>query len=167
MRHEQSYNLADLKDRLVQEAEPQEEKKVLKRDMSVLDSKGRVYATGKRKSSVARVWLKPGGHGHLFVNGQLGDGYFKRETLYTMINTPFQKTDRMGNYDIWCTVKGGGLSGQAGALRHGISKALQLFEPSLRSDLKAEGLLTRDARRVERKKPGLRGARRRPQYSKR
>jgi small subunit ribosomal protein S9 len=132
-----------------------------------LDSKGRVYATGKRKTSVARVWIKPGGHGRIMVNGVNFNDYFKRETLCFMINHPFQKANRSGLYDVTCTIKGGGLSGQAGALRHGISKALESCEPSLRSALKSEGFLTRDARRVERKKPGLRKARRKPQFSKR
>lgn len=160
----QSYSVSDLKNRIM-DADPSPA--TPKENTAVLDSKGRVYATGKRKTSVARVWLKPNGQGRILVNGSQESEYFKRETLCTTVTMPFQKTGRIGQYDVWCTVAGGGLSGQAGALRHGISKALQLFEPALRAPLKAEGLLTRDDRQVERKKPGLRKARRRPQFSKR
>jgi len=150
--------LKDLKDQLA--PEPQE-------DISVLDSKGRVYATGKRKTSIARVWIKPGGKGLFSINGRTKEDYFPRETLLSVLNTPFRNVNRINAYDVFCTVQGGGMSGQAGAIRHGISKALQLFEPSLRSSLKIAGLLTRDSRKVERKKPGLRKARRAPQFSKR
>jgi small subunit ribosomal protein S9 len=136
-------------------------------NQEILDSKGRIYATGKRKTSVARVWIKPGGQGRVLVNGRTQEEYFGRATLCQMIASPFQKAGRSGLYDVMCTVQGGGLSGQAGAVSHGVSKALQLYEPSLRAPLKAAGLLTRDSRRVERKKPGLRKARRRPQFSKR
>nr|WP_236865825.1 30S ribosomal protein S9 [Candidatus Hydrogenosomobacter endosymbioticus] len=125
-----------------------------------------MYATGKRKSAVARVWVKPG-RGSFMVNGKRDFEYFGREALRFHIHRPFQQTDREGKYDVWCTVRGSGLSGQAGAVRHGISVALQLLEPSLRPALKSVGLLTRDSRRVERKKYGLRGARRKPQFSKR
>lgn len=130
------------------------------------DSKGRVYATGKRKSSIARVWIGPG-KGNILVNDRRSSEYFGRETLQFSLERPFRHVDRQGRYDVLCYVKGGGLSGQASAVCHGISKALQLFDPELRPILKAEGLLTRDARRVERKKAGRRKARRSPQFSKR
>lgn len=130
------------------------------------DSQGRIYATGKRKTSVARVWIKPG-RGAVMVNQKPWEEYFTRESLRYTVSFPLRHANRSSQYDVWCTVEGGGLSGQAGAVRHGISKALQIYEPDLRSSLKSEGLLTRDARRVERKKPGLRKARRSPQFSKR
>lgn len=130
------------------------------------DKKGRVYATGKRKSAVARVWIKPG-KGNIVINGKPEVSYFGRSILRFLIAQPFVTADRMGQYDVWCTVSGSGSSGQAGAIRHGISKALQLFEPDLRSVLKSAGFLTRDSRRVERKKCGLHGARRGTQFSKR
>ena len=164
MQQTQSYSLLDLRDRMVTEG-AMESKPTENRDL--LDMKGRIYATGKRKTSVARVWLTPGGKGKFVVNNRSNEVYFQRETLCSMVLFPFHKVGRAGQYDVWCTVAGGGLSGQAGAVRHGISKALQLFEPALRPPLKAEGLLTRDSRRVERKKPGFRKARRRPQFSKR
>jgi len=151
-------HLQDLKDRLVPERQE---------NQSVVDAKGRIYATGKRKTSIARVWIKPSSKGHILLNGKPKEEYFQRETLQACVTTPLQHTSRLGHYDVWCTVVGGGLSGQAGAVRHGISKALQLYEPTLRSILKSAGLLTRDSRQVERKKPGLRKARRRPQFSKR
>jgi small subunit ribosomal protein S9 len=150
--------LKDLKDQLA--PEPQE-------NIDVVDSKGRIYATGKRKTSIARVWIKPGGKGLFSINGRTKEQYFPRETLLAVLNTPFRNVNRVNAYDVFCTVQGGGMSGQAGAIRHGISKALQLFEPSLRASLKMAGLLTRDSRKVERKKPGLRKARRAPQFSKR
>jgi small subunit ribosomal protein S9 len=131
-----------------------------------IDAQGRSYATGKRKDSVARVWLKPGS-GKLSVNGREFERYFARPTLRLIINQPFQVAERENQYDVVCTVKGGGLSGQAGAVRHGISKALTYYEPSLRPVLKQGGFLTRDARVVERKKYGKRKARRSFQFSKR
>jgi len=131
-----------------------------------VDAQGRAYATGKRKNAVARVWIKPG-HGKLLVNGREGAQYFARPVLQMLIGQPFQSVNRHGQYDVWCTVIGGGLSGQAGAVRHGISKALVNFEPELRSLLKQGGFLTRDSRVVERKKYGQAKARRRFQFSKR
>ena len=131
-----------------------------------LDRYGRAYATGKRKDAIARVWIKPGG-GEIKVNGRDVTQFFARATLRMVINQPFVATDRAGQYDVLCTVKGGGLSGQAGALRHGISRALTRFEPMLRSTLKTGGFLTRDPRVVERKKYGRRKARRSFQFSKR
>ena len=131
-----------------------------------IDDLGRSYATGKRKDAVARVWLKPG-PGKVVVNGKNFEAYFARPVLQMLIKQPFQAVEREGQYDVFCTVKGGGLSGQAGALKHGISKALTLFEPSLRGILKKAGYLTRDSRVVERKKYGRRKARRSFQFSKR
>lgn len=131
-----------------------------------LDKYGRAYATGKRKSSVSRVWIKPGS-GRVLVNGKDQETYFARAVLRMMIGQPFLVSDREGQYDVFCTVSGGGLSGQAGAVRHGISKALDAFEPDLHSVLKKAGFLTRDSRVVERKKYGRRKARRRFQFSKR
>lgn len=131
-----------------------------------VDALGRAYATGKRKNAVARVWIKPG-TGKITVNGRDGEVYFARPVLRMIINQPFEAVDRAGQYDVTCTVRGGGLSGQAGAVRHGISKALVLYEPDLHRRLKAGGFLTRDARVVERKKYGRRKARRSFQFSKR
>ncbi len=131
-----------------------------------LDAQGRAYATGKRKNSVARVWVKPGS-GKILVNGKDQEKYFARAVLRMIIGQPFSCTAREGQYDVWCTVSGGGLSGQAGALKHGISKALAVYEPDLRGVLKKGGFLTRDPRVVERKKYGRRKARRRFQFSKR
>ena len=131
-----------------------------------IDKQGRAYATGKRKNAVARVWIRPGA-GRVIVNGRSLDEYFTRPTWRLILSQPFQIAGRVDQYDVMCTVKGGGLSGQAGAVRHGISKALSLFEPALRSPLKKEGLLTRDPRVVERKKYGRRKARRSFQFSKR
>jgi small subunit ribosomal protein S9 len=130
------------------------------------DALGRSYATGKRKDAVARVWIKPG-NGKIDVNGRESPTYFARPVLRMIINQPFVAADRLGQFDVWCTVKGGGLSGQAGAVRHGISRALTYYEPGLRPLLKQQGFLTRDSRVVERKKYGKHKARRRPQYSKR
>ncbi|MEJ5230998.1 MAG: 30S ribosomal protein S9 [Geminicoccaceae bacterium] len=127
---------------------------------------GRAYATGRRKSAVARVWLKPG-TGRFLVNGREMSAYFARPTLQMIINQAFDVLDRRAQYDIFCTVKGGGLSGQAGAVRHGISRALVNFDPTLRPILKSNGFLTRDDRVVERKKYGKRKARRSFQFSKR
>jgi small subunit ribosomal protein S9 len=131
-----------------------------------IDDKGRSYATGKRKDAVARVWIKPG-PGKITVNGRELETYFARPVLRMLINQPFAVTEREGQYDVTCTVKGGGRSGQAGAVKHGISKALMFYEPDLRGALKKEGFLTRDSRVVERKKYGRRKARRSFQFSKR
>jgi small subunit ribosomal protein S9 len=131
-----------------------------------IDDLGRSYATGKRKNAIARVWIKPG-PGKITVNGRDMETYFARPVLRMVINQPFAVTDREGQYDVMCTVKGGGLSGQAGAVKHGISKALTYYEPGLRGSLKKEGFLTRDSRVVERKKYGRRKARRSFQFSKR
>lgn len=131
-----------------------------------IDAQGRSYGTGRRKESVARVWIKPG-NGKISVNGKEGKEYFARPVLQMLINQPFEAANREGQYDIFCTIAGGGLSGQAGALRHGLSRALISFEPDLRPTLKRGGFLTRDSREVERKKYGLRKARRAFQFSKR
>ena len=131
-----------------------------------IDKQGRAYATGKRKNAVARVWLKPGA-GRILVNGRELLVYFARPVLRMLINQPFGATGRANQYDVVCTVAGGGLSGQAGAVRHGISKALTYYEPGLRPVLKAGGFLTRDSRVVERKKYGRAKARRSFQFSKR
>ena len=131
-----------------------------------LDKQGRAYATGRRKDAVARVWLKPGS-GKIVINGREQDVYFARPTLRLIINQVFDVTDRKGQYDVEATVKGGGLSGQAGAVRHGISTALTRYEPALRVAVKREGFLTRDSRVVERKKYGRAKARRSFQFSKR
>ncbi|MCH6587581.1 MAG: 30S ribosomal protein S9 [Proteobacteria bacterium] len=130
------------------------------------DALGRSYATGKRKDAVARVWIKPG-PGKITVNGREFERYFVRPVLRMLIHQPFEAADRKDQFDVTCTVKGGGLSGQAGAVRHGISKALTLYEPGLRPVLKKGGFLTRDSRVVERKKYGKRKARRSFQFSKR
>jgi len=132
----------------------------------VRDELGRTYATGKRKDAVARVWIKPGS-GKVSVNGKDQDAYFARPVLRLILRQPMQIAGVEGQFDVVATVKGGGLTGQAGAVKHGISKALQLYEPSLRSALKAAGFLTRDSRVVERKKYGKRKARRSFQFSKR
>ena len=131
-----------------------------------LDQYGRAYATGRRKDAVARVWLKPG-TGKVTVNGRDQEVYFARPTLRLIINQPFAITEREGQYDIVATVRGGGLSGQAGAVKHGISQALAKYEPALRSTVKAAGFLTRDSRVVERKKYGKAKARKSFQFSKR
>ena len=131
-----------------------------------LDKFGRAYATGRRKDAIARVWLKPGS-GKITVNGRDQETYFARPTLRLVINQPFGITERAGQYDVVATVKGGGLSGQAGAVLHGIAQALTRFEPVLRSAVKHEGFLTRDSRAVERKKYGKAKARKSFQFSKR
>jgi len=131
-----------------------------------IDDQGRSYATGKRKDAVARVWIKPG-KGQIVVNKRAVETYFARPVLRMVINQPFVAAARDNQFDVFCTVKGGGLSGQAGAVRHGISQALALFEPALRPTLKKGGFLTRDARVVERKKYGKAKARRSFQFSKR
>ncbi len=132
----------------------------------VRDAHGRSYATGKRKDAVARVWIKPGS-GKVTVNGKDINAYFARPVLQMILRQPFEIAGVVGQYDVYATVAGGGLSGQAGAVKHGISKALQLYEPSLRGALKAAGFLTRDSRVVERKKYGKAKARRSFQFSKR
>ena len=131
-----------------------------------IDAQGRAYATGKRKNAIARVWIKPG-KGQITINGRDQGIYFARPVLRMMIAQPLQVTDRLGQFDVVVTVQGSGLSGQAGAVRHGISKALTYYEPSLRPVLKPHGFLTRDSRVVERKKYGRAKARRSFQFSKR
>tara|TARA_B100000212_G_scaffold340587_1_gene321551 strand:+ start:2844 stop:3359 length:516 start_codon:yes stop_codon:yes gene_type:complete len=131
-----------------------------------VDELGRSYATGKRKDAVARVWIKQGS-GNISINGKSSNDYFARPVLRMLINQPLVASDRKEQLDITCSVTGGGLSGQAGAVRHGISKALVLFEPELKKTLKSGGFLTRDSRVVERKKYGRRKARRSFQFSKR
>jgi len=131
-----------------------------------LDKYGRAYATGRRKDAIARVWLKPGS-GRIVVNGREQEVYFARPSLRLVINQPFDIADRRGQYDVIATVKGGGLSGQAGAVKHGISQALTRYEPALRTVIKQAGFLTRDPRVVERKKYGRAKARRSFQFSKR
>ncbi|HKC32775.1 MAG TPA: 30S ribosomal protein S9 [Xanthobacteraceae bacterium] len=131
-----------------------------------IDKQGRAYATGKRKDAVARVWIKPG-PGKIVVNERTVEVYFARPVLRMLIQQPLVASNRNGQYDIICTVSGGGLSGQAGAVRHGISKALTAYEPDLRGVLKRGGFLTRDSRVVERKKYGRAKARRSFQFSKR
>jgi small subunit ribosomal protein S9 len=132
----------------------------------VIDAQGRAYATGRRKNAVARVWVKPG-TGKITVNGRDQTVYFARPTQRMMIQQPFDVSQRNGQFDVVATVSGGGLSGQAGAVRHGIAQALSKYEPGLRGAMKTSGFLTRDSRVVERKKYGRAGARRRFQFSKR
>jgi small subunit ribosomal protein S9 len=131
-----------------------------------LDKQGRAYASGKRKNAVARVWIKPGG-GKVTINAKPVETFFARPVLRMLIQQPLVAANRQGQYDVVCTVSGGGLSGQAGAVRHGISKALTHYEPDLRAVLKRNGFLTRDPRVVERKKYGRAKARRSFQFSKR
>ncbi|GAA3890753.1 30S ribosomal protein S9 [Sphingomonas limnosediminicola] len=131
-----------------------------------LDKQGRAYATGRRKDAIARVWLKPGS-GKILVNGREQEVYFARPTLRLVINQPFDVADRKDQYDVVATVVGGGLSGQAGAVKHGIAQALTRYEPALRTVVKQAGFLTRDSRAVERKKYGRAKARRSFQFSKR
>lgn len=131
-----------------------------------IDAQGRAYATGKRKNAVARVWIRPGS-GKISINGKELTRYFARPVLRMILNQPLVAAGRENQYDLTCTVLGGGLSGQAGAIRHGLSKALTYYEPSLRAVLKKGGFLTRDSRTVERKKYGKAKARRSFQFSKR
>lgn len=131
-----------------------------------IDAQGRSYGTGRRKDAVARVWIKPGA-GRFTVNGKTSDDYFARPTLRQIIVQPLETANRSDQFDVICTVKGGGLSGQAGAVRHGLSRALVAYEPGLRPPLKAGGFMTRDSRVVERKKYGKPKARRSFQFSKR
>ena len=149
----------------VEVVSPPSEDEVIKRE-AVRDELGRSYATGKRKDAVARVWIRPGS-GKMTVNGREYEKYFARPVLQMILRQPFEVAGVEGEFDVMATVKGGGLSGQAGAVKHGISKALQTYEPSHRPALKAAGFLTRDARVVERKKYGKRKARRSFQFSKR
>ena len=158
----QSRSLADLKDLAVATAMPTDKVKVEPKR----DTLGRSYATGRRKNAIARVWIKPG-KGEIMVNGKRVGQYFARPVLRMLIPQPFLVADRYNQFDVYCTVSGGGLSGQAGALRHGISRALTYYEPDLRSILKIAGFLTRDSRVVERKKYGRAKARRSFQFSKR
>jgi small subunit ribosomal protein S9 len=159
---EEKQTLEDLAAATVQQVEAAKpEKKEPK-----LDKLGRAYATGRRKDAVARVWLKRGS-GKVIVNGKPQEEYFGRKTHLLVLNQPFLIVNRVNEFDIMCTVKGGGLSGQAGAIRHGLSRALENFEPTLRPALKKAGMLTRDARMVERKKVGLHKARRSKQWAKR
>ena len=158
----QSRTLADLKDLAVAATVPAEQpKREPKRD-----AQGRSYATGRRKNAVARVWIKPG-KGEITINGKRVGQYFARPVLRMLITQPFLVADRYNQFDVYCTVNGGGLSGQAGAVRHGISRALTYYEPDLRPILKVAGFLTRDSRVVERKKYGRAKARRSFQFSKR
>jgi small subunit ribosomal protein S9 len=164
----ETMNLSDLKNAV---AEPKAQANAAEVKTSTpaqpkIDAQGRSYATGKRKNAIARVWIKPG-KGVLTVNGREGQVYFGRPVLRMLINQPFVASGREQQYDIVCTVNGGGLSGQAGAVRHGISKALTYYEPALRSALKLGGFLTRDSRVVERKKYGRSKARKKFQFSKR
>ena len=168
MSETQTRSLADLKDLVTSatgtgvgttpEGAPKREPK--------RDAQGRSYATGRRKNAIARVWIKPG-RGEIEVNGKKVGTYFARPVLRMLITQPFLVSDRYNQFDVFCTVNGGGLSGQAGALRHGISRALTHYEPDLRGILKLAGFLTRDSRVVERKKYGKAKARRSFQFSKR
>lgn len=158
--------LGDLKSAVVNEAKTTVVSAPSEPAKPKIDAQGRAYATGKRKDAVARVWIKPG-RGKITINTRESDKYLARPVLQMLVNQPFVAAGREGQYDVICTVKGGGLSGQAGAVRHGISRALVNFEPGLRPALKAGGFLTRDSREVERKKYGLMKARRSYQFSKR
>lgn len=144
-----------------EEAKNQEETK-----KQVVDSLGRARATGRRKTSSARVWIKPG-NGKIIINKKDMDEYFGRPVLSMIVNNVFQATDTLGKFDVYCTVSGGGLSGQAGAILHGIARSLDNFDPSLHKTLRQGGFLTRDSRKVERKKPGRPKARKSFQFSKR
>jgi small subunit ribosomal protein S9 len=126
----------------------------------------RIYATGRRKTAVARVWLKPGS-GNFTINDRDDEIYFERATSRMVIRQPFEEVENLGSYDVWCTVRGGGTSSQAGAIRHGITRALMKINPDFRGSLKGAGYVTRDPRKKERKKPGQKGARARFQFSKR
>ncbi len=157
-----AHSLADLKDLAVAQIVQNDAAKVEPKR----DALGRSYATGRRKNAIARVWIKPG-KGEITVNGKRVGQYFARPVLRMLITQPFLVVDRYNQFDVFCTVNGGGLSGQAGALRHGISRALTYYEPGLRPVLKVAGFLTRDSRVVERKKYGRAKARRSFQFSKR
>ncbi len=162
---DETHSLEDLKDVMAGGGDAAPEVNAIPVEPQI-DALGRSYATGKRKNAIARVWIKPG-HGRIEINGRDQETYFARPVLRMMIQQPFEITERKDQFDVYCTVTGGGLSGQAGAVRHGISKALTLYEPALRRPLKAEGLLTRDSRVVERKKYGRAKARKSFQFSKR
>ena len=149
---------AETTEAVAQEEAPKREPKI--------DSLGRAYGTGRRKDAVARVWVKPG-TGKIIVNGREQEVYFKRKTQQLIINQPFLVSDQVSRFDVMCTVKGGGLSGQAGAVRHGITRALANFDPELRPALKSAGFITRDSRTVEPKKIGKHKARRTKQWAKR
>jgi small subunit ribosomal protein S9 len=157
-------SLDDLKAAVGVADEPEAETAIVR--VAVRDALGRSYATGKRKNAIARVWVKPG-TGKVVVNGKEMAQYFARPVLQMVIGQPFTVANVADQFDVMCTVAGGGLSGQAGAVKHGISKALTIYEPTLRPALKAAGFLTRDSRVVERKKYGKRKARRSFQFSKR
>jgi small subunit ribosomal protein S9 len=165
---EETRTLEDLKDlkEVAEAMAPAQTEAPAEMPQPKIDAQGRAYATGKRKNAIARVWVKPG-PGKITVNGRDVETFFARPVLRMIINQPFAVADRENQYDVVCTVNGGGLSGQAGAVRHGISQALTYFEPMLRGVLKKGGFLTRDARVVERKKYGKRKARRSFQFSKR
>lgn len=163
---EQARSLEDIKDVMSEAGEtPISEESTVPTE-PVIDEHGRAYATGKRKNAVARVWIKRGS-GKITVNGRDQEIFFARPVLRMLLQQPLETVERVDEFDIIATVKGGGLSGQAGAVRHGISKALTYFEPGLRPALKAGGFLTRDSRVVERKKYGKAKARRSFQFSKR
>ncbi len=160
-------DFSELKSTLIKAPEPETEAEAAAvENKPKIDKQGRAYATGKRKDAVARVWVKPG-PGRISVNGRDEEVYFARPVLRMILRQPLVAAARDGQFDIVCTVSGGGLSGQAGAVRHGISKALLQYEPGLRSVLKQGGFLTRDSRTVERKKYGRPKARRSFQFSKR
>jgi small subunit ribosomal protein S9 len=167
---EQVRDFSELKSKLIKAPEPAVEAEAEAVDtdenQSNIDKQGRAYATGKRKDAVARVWVKPG-PGRIIVNGKEETVYFARPVLRMILRQPLVASARDGQFDVVCTVSGGGLSGQAGAVRHGISKALLAYEPGLRPVLKQGGFLTRDSRTVERKKYGRPKARRSFQFSKR
>ena len=164
-------DLKDLKEAVTAEEPKAEAKKPVQEEgpkerVPQIDKLGRSYATGRRKDAVARVWIKPG-KGAVTVNGRDQAIYFARQTQRLVLNQPFLIANRVGQFDVIATVKGGGLSGQAGAVRHAISRALENYDPALRPALKKAGMLTRDARTVERKKVGLHKARRSKQWAKR
>jgi len=163
---EEVKSFGDLKSTLIKAKAPESKTEPGELPKANRDSKGRAYATGKRKDAVARVWIKPG-RGQIVVNGKEEKVYFARPVLRMILRQPLIAANRDGQFDVICTVAGGGLSGQAGAVRHGISKALLAYEPSLRPVLKQGGFLTRDPRTVERKKYGRPKARRSFQFSKR
>ncbi|MGJ0510109.1 MAG: 30S ribosomal protein S9 [Methylocystis sp.] len=162
---EEVKNFSDLKSTLIK-AKPANAPEEGAEKKANRDSKGRAYATGRRKNAIARVWIKPGS-GKITVNGRDAEAYFARPVLRMILQQPLVVAKRSGQYDLIVSVAGGGLSGQAGAVRHGLAKALTHYEPELRSPLKKEGFLTRDSRVVERKKYGKRKARRSFQFSKR
>ena len=164
---EQARSLEDLKSALKQADAPvvADAEEAVQAEPKI-DEFGRAYATGKRKNAIARVWIKPG-NGKITVNGREQEKFFARPVLRMLLQQPFEAADRTYQYDVVATVTGGGLSGQAGAVRHGISKALTYYEPGLRAVLKAGGFMTRDSRVVERKKYGRKKARKSFQFSKR